>query len=458
MEEHTRTSRSDGTVQTILSNLPEGQGHSNCFDCDCAATTTTTTTTATTTSQSLTPTLTTALHEPSSQSQLSTNTSTATTSNTNTNSTNTNTNTLQNEQEQEQEMNDSSPMHQSPTSVQHPPLRCAQHIPPQEHETTHEDDDALVPRNSKTNYEYEYEYEYESSTSPSQRNLNPSRSPCESGKFPTSTIAFEDNDIDIGFDFESASECSVADYNDLPVLDPCDYHDTCCKWDDDDLADDHDDDGNDEDDHKDEEDSSTCSSSFFSDHEHDHDDDCQNHENFTDEDHENQNLQRSVDYNDYFYHHSHCVVHPDTTTIEAATSSLSITADAGTDAGGADCGGGTIATRTSTKTTLVNHHHHDPQEPRKRTVQFSSCLVTEVRTRPFTTPQEWHQFFYSAHELQRMMDEVEDMDHHGVGVAEPMEGEERGKGKGTSIPIPVSIPIQNKRFITASEDELDFDL
>ena len=45
-----------------------------------------------------------------------------------------------------------------------------------------------------------------------------------------------------------------------------------------------------------------------------------------------------------------------------------------------------------------------------------------------------------------------------MGVAEPMEGEERGKGKGTSIPIPVPIPIQNKRFITASEDELDFDL
>lgn len=39
--------------------------------------------------------------------------------------------------------------------------------------------------------------------------------------------------------------------------------------------------------------------------------------------------------------------------------------------------------------------------PRTRVVRFSACLVTEVRTRPRTTDEDWHQCYYSVHELQR---------------------------------------------------------
>mmetsp|Transcript_1727 Transcript_1727/g.2061 ORF Transcript_1727/g.2061 Transcript_1727/m.2061 type:complete len:205 (-) Transcript_1727:503-1117(-) len=37
----------------------------------------------------------------------------------------------------------------------------------------------------------------------------------------------------------------------------------------------------------------------------------------------------------------------------------------------------------------------------ERTVRFSSCLVTGIYTRPRTSEAEWHEYYYSGHELQR---------------------------------------------------------
>ncbi len=37
----------------------------------------------------------------------------------------------------------------------------------------------------------------------------------------------------------------------------------------------------------------------------------------------------------------------------------------------------------------------------ERTVRFSSCLVTGIYTRPRTSEDEWHEYYYSSHELQR---------------------------------------------------------
>lgn len=41
----------------------------------------------------------------------------------------------------------------------------------------------------------------------------------------------------------------------------------------------------------------------------------------------------------------------------------------------------------------------------ERTVRFSSCLVTGIYTRPRTSEDEWHEYYYSSHELQRMFDD-----------------------------------------------------
>eukprot|EP00557_Chaetoceros_sp_GSL56_P007408 CAMPEP_0176492950 /NCGR_PEP_ID=MMETSP0200_2-20121128/9293_1 /TAXON_ID=947934 /ORGANISM="Chaetoceros sp., Strain GSL56" /LENGTH=278 /DNA_ID=CAMNT_0017890589 /DNA_START=381 /DNA_END=1217 /DNA_ORIENTATION=+ len=64
---------------------------------------------------------------------------------------------------------------------------------------------------------------------------------------------------------------------------------------------------------------------------------------------------------------------------------------------------------TTTKIrSILNPRKHDKLP--KRSVSFSPCLVTEIHTMPRRTCQEWHRCYYTAHELQRMLDEKEDDD------------------------------------------------
>lgn len=126
---------------------------------------------------------------------------------------------------------------------------------------------------------------------------------------------------------------------------------------------------------------STCSSSFFSD-----EDDYHDHEDDNNNDDENVHSQREE-----------CVL---------ATSALSINIP-------------------------IDESRSNIYSQRKRIVRFSSCLVTEVRTRPFTRDEEWHQCYYSAHELQRMIDEATDLERDAVE------------------------PDREKRCIIAEEEDLD---
>lgn len=56
--------------------------------------------------------------------------------------------------------------------------------------------------------------------------------------------------------------------------------------------------------------------------------------------------------------------------------------------------------------SILNRKRNDKLP--KRSVSFSPCLVTEIHTMPRRTCQEWHRCYYTAHELQRMMDENDD--------------------------------------------------
>jgi hypothetical protein len=149
---------------------------------------------------------------------------------------------------------------------------------------------------------------------------------------------------DLGFDFESSDECSVQNFGDLPIVKHSSSFNST-SWDDLDGCD------------------STCSSSHFS----NEDSDCSEEDDSDDDEHENK-------FRDHFQSQiDECVI---------TTSTLSLNTVSCLDA--------------------------NEYAQRKRSVRFSSCLVTDVRTRPFTSDDEWHKYYYSAHELQRMIDEARD--------------------------------------------------
>jgi hypothetical protein len=66
-----------------------------------------------------------------------------------------------------------------------------------------------------------------------------------------------------------------------------------------------------------------------------------------------------------------------------------------------------LSSKTSsivTKPTSILNRQKKDKIP-KRSVSFSPRLVTEIHTTPRRSCQEWHRCYYTAHELQRMMDE-----------------------------------------------------
>ena len=56
-----------------------------------------------------------------------------------------------------------------------------------------------------------------------------------------------------------------------------------------------------------------------------------------------------------------------------------------------------------------------------RTVRFAPCLVSDIHYRPRTTNAEWNQYYYSAHELQSMIDEMRRQQRKRIIVAEEEE-------------------------------------
>ena len=180
---------------------------------------------------------------------------------------------------------------------------------------------------------------------------------------------------DIGFDFESSDDCNITSFQDLPCYSNnsnCNNHSACY-----DVSSSS---------HFDSEceryEGSTCSSSYFSD-----SDDSDDSDSDSDDDDSDDELgeEKNFDSNDDNDEVKGCVLSTSTISL------LSLTLE-------------------SSANESVPDDDTDINSQRKRIVRFSTCIVTEVRTRPFTQDKEWHSLYYSAHELQRMIDQAKNND------------------------------------------------